>query len=199
LAAVRVQVAQLRRRLGAFATWQADWAQQGWRIERVEAAPEEGRAALIVDGRPMVLHGRIDRIDRNEHDGRRIVFDYKTSDSASSPEKKHQKGDEWIDLQLPLYRLLLPEEHASALSVEIGYFNLPKATSDTGIQMWDSFSQDLLSSSEKCAGGVIESIRNRQFWPPAPKVSFDDFAHLFPADIADCIELPSFADFTKGE
>ena len=206
---VTIQLDAARQRLAAAARVQVQLTQDGWEIFQSEM-PISGN----LNG--MKVSGRIDRIDRHRQTGQIRIYDYKSTEIAGLPEKIHfgspgnnppewaialinGKRKRWTDLQLPLYRLLLPEEHASALSVEIGYFNLPKATSDTGIQIWDSFSQDLLSSSEKCAGGVIESIRNRQFWPPAPKVSFDDFAHLFPADIADCIELPSFADFTKGE
>jgi len=172
LAAIRIQVAQLRHRLSAFATWQAEWAQQGWRIERVEAAPEEGRAALIVDGKPMVLHGRIDRIDRNENDGRRIVFDYKTSDSAVSPEKKHQKGDKWTDLQLPLYRHLLRGMGIEG-PAELGYINLPKDTSQVGKKLAEWTEEDLLSADRE-AEWVVRQIRDEVFWPkqePPPAFS----------------------------
>ena len=51
------------------------------------------------------LIGRIDRIDRNERTGELAVLDYKSSDSAKTPEQIHRQGrtseKEWIDLQLP--------------------------------------------------------------------------------------------------
>ena len=43
---LRLQVEQLRRRLVAFARWQARWAGDGWRIECVERTFEPGAAVL---------------------------------------------------------------------------------------------------------------------------------------------------------
>ncbi len=206
---VTIQLDAARERLAAAAHVQVQLAQDGWEIFQSEM-PIRGQ----LNG--MKVSGRIDRLDRHQQTGQIRIYDYKSSETAGLPEKIHLgspgndppewaialingKRKRWTDLQLPLYWLLLPVELASAPSVEIGYFNLPKAISDTGIHIWDSFSPDLLSSAEKCAGGVIDSIRNRHFWPPNPKVPFDDFAHLFPADIADCIKMQSFADFTGGE
>src|SRR5690606_21138049 len=112
LPAVTVQVEQLRARLHAFAQWQAEWAAAGWRIAAFEAHPPEPGVPFDVDGRPILLRGRIDRIDHNERTGEWAVFDYKTSDTGEKPEKTHRKGrgdaKRWIDLQLPLYRHLLP-------------------------------------------------------------------------------------------
>ena len=82
LPSILVQVEQLRRRLAALARWQAAWAAQGWRIEHVEVSPPAGKASLLVDGRPMFLRGRIDRIDVQESSGKRMIFDYKTSDGG---------------------------------------------------------------------------------------------------------------------
>ena len=96
--AIRVQVEQLRRRLHRFARWQADWAANGWRVEWVEgrrvgceSLPEEREAEIVVDAQPTALHGRIDRIDVQPSTGRRVIIDYKTSDTPTTPEKAHRK------------------------------------------------------------------------------------------------------------
>ena len=106
------------------ADWQAGWAAAGWRIEHVEWQPEEGQARLMVDGQPMFLRGRIDRIDVHPSEGR-MIFDYKSSNQADSPEKTHRRQGQWVDLQLPLYRHL-----AAALGldgpIELAYIVLPK-------------------------------------------------------------------------
>ena len=81
---ILVQVEQLRLRLAAFAPWQAGWVAQGWRIEHVETGPEEGEAAIVVDGQPMFLRGRIDRIDVHESSGKRMIFDYKSADPRAA-------------------------------------------------------------------------------------------------------------------
>ena len=47
LAVVRVQIEQIRLRLAAFATWQADWRSAGWRIQATEC--DSDRAGLPAD------------------------------------------------------------------------------------------------------------------------------------------------------
>lgn len=181
-AAVRVQVEQLRARLDAFARWQADWASQGWRIEQVEIAPAEGTAFLGVDGQRMELRGRIDRIDVNIEDERRIVFDYKTSDQAKSPDASHRKGcgdnKEWIDLQLPLYRHLLPAIGMDD-DVQLAYINLPKDTGKVGASeaTWDDAT---LHNADETARRVIRAIWQEAFWPPTdpPPPFSEDYAAI---------------------
>ncbi|HEV3024687.1 MAG TPA: PD-(D/E)XK nuclease family protein, partial [Pirellulales bacterium] len=119
LPAVNVQIAHLHLRLAAFARWQASWAAQGWRIVATEVEVGEGAAALRVDGQPMFLRARIDRIDRRDADGRYIIFDYKTSDAGHPPDKTHRKQDRWVDLQLPLYRHLTKAVGIAANEVDL--------------------------------------------------------------------------------
>jgi hypothetical protein len=176
LAAIGVQVAQLRLRLEAFARWQAAWSAEGWRIEHVEASPAQGKASLIVDDRPMGLRGRIDRIDVNDRTGERIVFDYKTSDTARIPEKTHQKKGEWVELQLPLYRHLLPGIGVEG-SARLGYIVLPKDTGQLG-QRVAQWTDDDLREADRTAEEVVRRVRDEQFWPPAepPPAFFEEFA-----------------------
>ena len=64
--------------------------------------------------------------------GKRMIFDYKTSDPAKTPEKAHRKkSGEWIDLQLPLYRHLVAGLGIEG-PVELAYINLPKDISRRG-------------------------------------------------------------------
>lgn len=186
-----VQVEQLRRRLAALAQWQADWAAQGWRIEHVEVSPADGKAFLVVDGQPMFLRGRIDRIDVQESSGKRMIFDYKTSDGAKSPEKAHRKrSGEWTDLQLPLYRHLVA--HLGIVGpVELAYINLPKDISHVGHQPAE-WTQEDFDDADSAAADVIRRVRAEEFWPPAnpPPAFSEEFAAIcqddrFGAVIAD--------------
>ncbi len=178
LPAVRIQVELLRMRLAAFAEWQADWARQGWVIHKAEFAIPKDRATLIVDDQPMALRGRIDRIDVNADTGEFIVFDYKSGDSAADPEKSHRSGDEWTDLQLPLYW-----HSAPALNLDrpprLGYIRLPKQTDKTGAALAE-WTEDDLRAAVRVAEEVVRNIRAEKFWKPAdpPPAFSEDFAAI---------------------
>ncbi|MCX6984802.1 MAG: hypothetical protein NT118_08650 [Lentisphaerae bacterium] len=91
-------------------------------------------------------------------------------------------------MQLPLYQLLLEKEgNFKDAKIICGYFNLPKAISDTGIEIWDGM-DSYLKDAEKCAVGVIESIRNGIFWPPSENIRYDDFENLFFGSPIDAVE-----------
>jgi len=178
LPAVRVQIEQLRVRLEAFAARQAQHAQAGWEIRHVELAfRDPPRPKLIVDGQPMYLRGRIDRIDY--HAGRKAwaVYDYKTGDTAKTPEKAHRKGDGWIDLQLPLYHHLV-ETLGITGEVLVGYIVLPKSVADVGFleATWEPAD---FQSAELAAADVVRQVRRQVFWPPADEpYGFDEFAAI---------------------
>ncbi|MFZ5831258.1 MAG: PD-(D/E)XK nuclease family protein, partial [Planctomycetota bacterium] len=180
-AAVRVQLEQLKRRLHAFAVWQAGHAAEGWHIECVEVSPPEGSAKLRVDNKDMILHGRIDRIDHHD-DGRRLLLDYKTADKAADPDTAHRHGQEWIDLQLPLYRHLLDGlklEPPTVGEVLLGYIVLPKNASGASLVL-GPWAQADLDAADAAAATVVRGVRGEKFWPPArpaPKY-FDEFAAI---------------------
>lgn len=166
--AIRIQTERMRARLKKFAEWQAGWVEAGWRIEHVEEeVRREHEAEFDVDGTPILLRGRIDRIDVNRSTGEIMVFDYKTSDSAKTPEKTHFKPrqQEWVDLQLPLYRHLVKSLGIDS-EVGLAYINLPKKLDDVKHAKagWDA--SMLLSADEK-AREIVRSIRENIFWPPS--------------------------------
>ncbi len=142
----------------------------------------------------LAVRGKIDRLDRNERTGAVRVLDYKTSDQAVRPEEAHCRrprrdgsdagkpgwtrfmrgGSErvWTDLQLPLYRQAV----AAALGGEAtcGYFNLPKASGETGIALWDDYAVDLHAAALACAERVAAAVAAGRFWPPAERQEGDD-------------------------
>jgi hypothetical protein len=175
---VRIQAEQLCARLDRFARWQAAWAEQGWRIEHVEQGPPVEQATLDVDGRPIGLRGRIDRIDVNEATGERIVLDYKTSDRVEPPERSHRKKSAWVDLQLPLYRHL-----ARGLGIEgpvaLGYIALPKDVERIGL-LEAAWTEAELRDADETARQVVRDIRGGRFWPPAdtPPAFSEEFSAI---------------------
>jgi len=168
LPAVAVQIEQLRHRLAGFARWQARRAQAGWRIHAVEWQPPGGELPFVVDGQPMGLRGRIDRIDRHL-DGSWTILDYKTGDGEakhSHPDKTHRRGDgAWKDLQLPLYAKLaepLAAEQGWTRAPGLGYVVLPRDPLETGELMagWDE--ADLRSAWDEAAR-VVREVRAGRF------------------------------------
>lgn len=108
--------------LGYYTRWQKamapylEWANAheaaGWRFAFGEQAFEKPLAWS--DGE-MILHGRIDRIDKHE-DGARLVLDYKTG-SRDALRRKLKEGE---DHQLAFYGLLseLPVDNAQYVTLE---------------------------------------------------------------------------------
>ena len=171
--AVAVQIEQLRRRLKALARVQADRAAAGWRIMYTEVPVDETVCEIEVDGKPFRISGRIDRIDLHEATGVWAIWDYKTSDTARKPAATHRKKDQWIDLQLPLYRHLAAEVHGDLKSIlevdgkiQLGYVQVPKSADGVRFEPAE-WTDAELSSADECAGQVIRAIRNETFWPPA--------------------------------
>ncbi len=167
LPAVRVQIEQLRARLSDFAAWQADRVREGWETRAVEVGTPEGGVPLEVDGEPVGVRGRIDRVDRHRETGRWEVLDYKTSATAREPEKHHRKRGEWIDLQLPLYRHLLsgiagegalPAELADpGRRVDLGFVNLSRDGTDRAVASWSS---EELERALEAARSVVRQLRS---------------------------------------
>lgn len=176
LPAVRVQIEQLRYRLMRFARWQAEWASQGWRIEAVEQDLQG--TSLVVDGVPLDLHGRIDRIDLNEATGERVIFDNKTSDTARKPEQTHLKAGDWIDLQLPLYRHMAYASEGEG-PIRVGYIVFPKDITKIG-PLFAPWTEEAFAEADRVAEDVVRKIRNGEFWPPTlpPPAFSEEFAAI---------------------
>jgi RecB family exonuclease len=145
----------LENRLQGFALWQARAAAEGWRIRHTETELKYKDFRDIRE-RPVTLKGRVDRIDENLNSRQWRVLDYKTSESAEKPETTHRRKDEWQDLQLPLYRLLV-RSLGIETDVELGYIHLPGDLSRIGcsIASWD---QTDLDSAEHQARLIAADI-----------------------------------------
>ena len=167
--AVQVQIAQMQVRLNTFAEKQAAWRRQGWRIVETECDVD---TMLGPEDAPIKLRGRIDRIDLNDRTNECAVLDYKSSDQGAHPNKIHLGGkrkvprlkEDWIDLQLPLYRHLAAKLGYQA-PIQLGYIVLPRSTKDAGFEL-ATWTAAELSIADEAANAVIEMIREERFWPP---------------------------------
>lgn len=162
LPAVQLQIEQARLRLISFAAWQAKWASEGWRVKYVE---QSCTCTLPIDERRMAtVSGRIDRIDYHADNDAWAIFDYKTGEGGMPPEKTHRKKDEWVDLQLPLYRRMARTFGVDG-NVQMGYLILPKATGSAGSQMAEWTAEEL-AAADDVALRVVREIADGRFWPP---------------------------------
>ena len=184
LPAVDIQKEQSRQRLRAFADWQAEWAAEGWTIKHNEVQSKDVFIELD-DGRSIELRGRIDRIDY--HPDRKVsaIFDYKTGDRETSPNRKHRDSDgNWLDLQLPLYQPI-----AKSLGVPgpylFGYIALPKDLSLLGEYFADWSEPDLADAMNQ-ARQVVTNVLDQKFWPPANEHRYrKDFAAICQDHVLD--------------
>lgn len=185
-AAVRVQIEQARQRLRAFADWQAARTAAGWQIVFSESIDpkERWRKVWNLDDEPVTLAGRIDRIDYHPGERTLSILDYKTSDTAKSPDQVHRYRGEWVDLQLPLYRHLYesigPAVAAIPISaVQLGYINLPKDPTAIGERM-AGWTREELEEADEQARNVIRALREKRFWPPSetPPTYEDEYSAI---------------------
>ena len=177
LPALRLQREQLRMRLHGFAVLQAARNAEGWRIRAVEAGPVGEGVPVEVDGEIFFLRGRIDRVDHHPERDLWQLLDLKTSESASTPDQVHRQGTgarrRWVDLQLPLYRLLargLLEEGIPLIptgaALETGYLLLPGG-SEPAVAL-ANWTDEELEEAREAASVVVRLLRRNQFtWDPA--------------------------------
>jgi len=185
--AVKLQVIQAERRLKIVAQRQAERIADGWYIRKSEASVSEQQttesdaASVWVDGKPMGLRGRFDRIDYHPQTDRWAILDYKTH--GHPPEQKHLKkqGDEyhWVDLQLPLYRLMIPflRIDADPADVQLGYFNISEKDEETKINL-ANFDAAQLEQAEQLIHDCIRNIWAGKFEPTEERVLYDDYSMI---------------------
>ena len=172
---------------------QFDLLKQEWNLNR-------GKSILF---HGILIKGKIDRIEISR-DRRKIrLIDFKTSDKGEAPEKTHfkkayqEKPARFLNLQLPLYRLLLPLDNTfwdevsidpRDVSFECGYFNIPKAVTETGYYMWPEM-ENHLSLAENTVDAVKELIyKLRQATIPEFTPGKDsDFAEFYRPDVKDAL------------
>ncbi len=169
--AVWIQLQQAHARLEAVARWQAKWAAAGWRIAHVEWSPpdngESSSASIVVDGAPMGLRGRIDRIDINDRLGCAAILDYKTGERAPELSAIRKANGEWLDLQLPLYRHLARSLDLQG-RIELGYIVLPRDPAETGERLF-SWDEGDLESADDTAGEVVRAVRRGEYDELGPR------------------------------
>lgn len=183
-ATVSVQLKMIESRLAAFAIWQAQTCRDGWRIHQTEKKYECTDFRDIRE-RNVKLVGRVDRIDRHVQTGQYRVLDYKTSETALSPKATHRSKDEWIDLQLPLYRLLVRSDGITD-NVALGYIQLPGDLSKIGEAIADWTDAELLDA-ENLARTIAADILDLKINDvvPSPDRRSSEFSRICQDTVID--------------
>ncbi|MBF0544770.1 MAG: PD-(D/E)XK nuclease family protein [Candidatus Riflebacteria bacterium] len=161
-------------RLKFFSSKQVELASSGWRI-RKDLIEISHKTPFEVDGKIVFIKGRIDRIDEHPSEGFRI-FDYKTYDECKDPKKVHVQSNEFVDLQLPLYKLL-GEGIGLKGKIDLAYFCLPGKFDENPIKIANWSDADLERAFEQ-AEKVVRNIENGIFWPPKAEILGDEFSDL---------------------
>lgn len=164
-----VQFALARERLSAFARVQAAWAADGWQVVHSELSfamrprDEHGRAAPVIGKSGLYLQGRIDRVDVHPERGY-AALDYKTSLKPNDPETEHRKPQgRWVDLQLPLYAVLLRSVGITVPATNLGYFALPSNPADTAVLLASDWNDAFLGEAEAEAERIAAEVAAGQF------------------------------------
>lgn len=181
---LELQKLSLHERLCAAAETIADARTEGWTPVRSEWKFSKDAEPLHIGG--IQLSGVIDQIEHQPSTDSYRIIDYKTSEKPDRPHNAHLKKlgrnespedfrpytildledatYRWVNLQLPLY--LWVGQHHLARSTSVAYFNLPRASAETGIEAWPDLDEATLQSALRCAEGVVADIRAQRFWPP---------------------------------
>jgi len=216
--AVRLQLELLAFRLTAFARWQAGRVREGWQVVLVEgeAAGDDGVATaggggitfevpFLVDGEEVQLRGRIDRIDHHPETGAWAILDYKTGDTAETPDEVHRRsrGARWRDLQLPLYRHLAmgsphePLQRAARVgaALQLGYVLLCRDTSRIGLEL-APWSLEELDEADEVAREAVRTLRRGvvEFRPGAASRFEDALAPLLGRRMLAAADTPAWGE-----
>ncbi|MBI5362406.1 MAG: PD-(D/E)XK nuclease family protein, partial [Planctomycetes bacterium] len=161
--AVALQIERMKHRFDLFAAKEVARRNEGWGVFAVECSPEED-VLLDVDGAPIALSGRIDRIDARGVGRERefALLDYKTGDKAKEPDKAHRSRGAWRDLQLPLYTLIAKALGAANVT-QLGYYALGKDAVNCGVKRAPWKPADI-DGAILLAKEVVRSIRRGELW-----------------------------------
>lgn len=166
-------------------------------VER-EWSLNEGRGIGFGDAR---ILGKIDRIEYDRKNRMLRLIDFKTGAEAEDPAAAHIKEKRFIDLQLPLYVLLLRRDEsfrkkhpelASCLDdtnpIRCGYFAISQTVGKIGYCFWDGM-EAVLPAAERTAELAVETIRlmHQGVLPEdlSRTVSYDFCANLFLPSLKD--------------
>lgn len=205
-----IQNEQIKQRLAWTAGILADAARE---FQPLELEYPLGGDAGSVPFAGLRIRGRIDRIDYSPSQNLLRLIDYKTIDDGLPPETVHwnARSKTFSDLQLPLYRMLLPRDPAfrekhpeidfSTVRILCGYLSMPKSVTNTEFQFWEGL-DSLLPPAEELVGRISAELRDMArgifHEDPERRVKYDNFESIFLPDLRTAVPLAVWKTETEG-
>lgn len=172
---VAIQLEHLDRRFETFARWQAAHRAAGWRTV-TELTERDVSMELDVDGEPVEVVGRIDRVDRHPDHGY-LLLDYKTGDRpVQAVAARAARSRVWNDLQLPLYREIARARRDlfdPGVPVQTGLVRVSKQVGALPLSIAPWQKKDYAEALD-AARDIVRSMRRGAFWPPSPGPRYPD-------------------------
>ena len=198
-ALIAIQNEQMKQRLG-------------WAAEEIAKAASEFKGLICeyplggndngIEFAGAKIRGRIDRIEYSHSRNLLRLIDYKTADSGDPPAKDHyqSRNARFINLQLPLYRMLIvrdgyfrskhPEINFDTVRIVCGYLTMPKSVTETSILIWEDM-DSLLPRAEELVREIIAGIREMKngvfHEDPMKKVPYDVFKPYLLPDLKSAV------------
>lgn len=146
-----------------------------------------------------VIRGKIDRIEYFREANTLRIIDIKTGEKSAA--EAHVSKKKFLDLQLPLYKMLLPqdpvfrEKHPDIdwenCRIRCGYFRIPADIEKIGYDFWDDMDR-YDAAARQTVLQVIDTVRNMKsgILPEDLErtVEYDFVPALFPRGLAETFE-----------
>jgi hypothetical protein len=93
--------------------------------------------------------------------------------------------------------LELPKDY----SIEVGYINLPAATGETGLEIWQDLDDTLTRDAVRCAGDAVKAIQAADFaeWGRPSVFDRDWLDPLTGGDPTSTLDWAAFATWLEGQ
>lgn len=175
--AIALQKYFILSKLSAAARIEAQHRKNGWRTMHAE---KEFKELSVLKFK---IKAKIDRIDFNEREGKYLLIDYKTIDTApnGAATKNHYllKGGNfvWKDLQLPVY-IASAKKFFNSENIEAAYFLIAKSAEETRIEYYKN-SPEAEESARKKAEEIAQDILDFKFEPDAKSPLETDYPEYF--------------------
>lgn len=143
-----------------------------------------------------LIKGKVDRIEYYRDKNTLRIIDFKTGKEGAK--EAHVKKNRFLDLQLPLYKMLLPldmefrklhpEIDMENCRIECGYFRIPDIAKDIGFDFWTDM--DLYDEAAKKEAlrviEIVKKMRSKELPEDLAKsVKYDFVEPLFPRGLEE--------------